>query len=177
MKFTDYNSPEKAILNEAFNSLPYMDMWISSIVEGYIYKKVDKIDKEEESKEEYILRYAKEEGEYKNWWGNGQLKAQCYYKDGKEEGEYKWWYQNGQLEAQCYYKYGKEEGECKWWYANGKLKSQCCFKEGYKEGKFKLWRENGELIEYKIYKYGYIVKDLIFSSCLGFLLSLRLKLN
>jgi hypothetical protein len=41
MKFIDYNSPEKAIINTTFKSIPYMDMWISSIVEGYIYGKAE----------------------------------------------------------------------------------------------------------------------------------------
>ncbi len=41
MKFIDYNSPEKAIINDHFKTIPYMDMWICSIVEGYIYEKVD----------------------------------------------------------------------------------------------------------------------------------------
>ena len=96
MKFTDHKSPEKAVINNTFNSLPYMDMWISSIVEGYIYEKVDKVDKNG-IREEYMLRYGKLEGKGKQWWGNGQLRIQEYYKEGKLEGEYKWWNREGKL--------------------------------------------------------------------------------
>ena len=109
MKFTDHKSPEKAIINDTFKTIPYMDMWISSIIEGYIYEKVDKVDKYE-NREEYTERYGKKEGEYKMWWDkNGQLAIQCYYKEGKLEGEYKQRDINGQLWFQEYYKDGKLE--------------------------------------------------------------------
>ncbi len=125
MKFIDYNSPEKAIINETFISLPYMDMWISSIVEGYIYEKVDKIYKG--YREEYTERYGKKEGEYKEWDREKdehlykQLSRQCYYKEGKLDGEYKDWWDNGQLACQKYYKEGKLDGESKWWNREGYL--------------------------------------------------------
>jgi antitoxin component YwqK of YwqJK toxin-antitoxin module len=134
MKFIDHNSSEKSLLKDSFKSLPYMDMWISSIVEGYIYEKIIKIDKEGK-REEYIERYGKKEGEYKEWWRNGQLDIQCYYKEGKEEGEYKEWWRNGQLYSQYYFKEGKREGEQKIWYKgvdeqskNKQLWFQCYYK-------------------------------------------------
>ena len=48
MKLIDHKSPEKDIINDAFNSLTYMDMWISSIVEGYEKVEQDYIYKDEE---------------------------------------------------------------------------------------------------------------------------------
>ena len=169
MKFIDHNSPEKAIINNAFNSLSYMDMWISSIVEGYIYEKVDKITYNG-GREEYVERYGNIEGEAKNWHRNGQLWIQKYYKDGKEEGEYKVWYcedekvssepsdsrEERQLHIQCYYKDGIKEGECKCWYPNGQLMSQKYFKEGKIDGEYKEWYqgENGQSIgQLKIQSY------------------------
>ncbi len=120
-KFIEYNSPEKEIIKDLFNTIPYMDDWISNIIEGYIYQKVSKVD-EEGCREEYVLRYDNKEGECKKWYSGaeGQIMEQYYYKNGKEEGEYKSWYSTGQLDAQCYYKEGKEEGEYIWWYENGK---------------------------------------------------------
>ena len=129
MKFIDYNSPEKSIINNTFNSLSYMDMWISSIVEGYIYENVDKVD-DKGNREEYTERYGKKEGEYKVWYENGQLWAQEYYKEGKMEGEFKVWWCNGQLWAQEYYKEGKLEGEHKRWGMNGELYIKSYYKEG-----------------------------------------------
>jgi len=165
MKFIDYNSPEKAIINTAFNSLSYMDIWISSIVEGYIYEKVEdpkgvsSVDKYG-YREEYMLRYGKKEGEYKEWYSgeywksNGKLSTQVHYKEGKREGEYKGWYPNGQLCRLCYYKEGMLDGECKVWCSgvDRKLSSLTCYKEGKYHGECKDWWDNGNLRFQKYYK-------------------------
>ncbi len=184
MKFTHYNSLEKGIIKEKFNTIPYMDVWISSIVEGYIYENIIKVDKYG-YREEYIERYRKKEGEYKKWHPNGQLNAQGYYKEGKEEGEFKewyytgqlssqkyykkgkfegeyksWWWTNGQSCVQCYYKEGVIEGEYKSWYSNGQLWVQWYYKEGKKEGESKRWDDQGNLISHKIYTGGEVIEDL-----------------
>ena len=58
IKFIDYNSPEKEIIKNVFNTIPYMDVWIANIIEGYIYEKVIRIN-EYGFKEEYTTRYSK----------------------------------------------------------------------------------------------------------------------
>lgn len=60
-KFIDYNSPEKEIIKDVFNTIPYMEIWIANIIEGYIYEKVSRIG-EYGLKEEYTTRYGKKEG-------------------------------------------------------------------------------------------------------------------
>jgi antitoxin component YwqK of YwqJK toxin-antitoxin module len=155
MKFIDYNSPEKDIINDTFKSLPYMDMWISSIVEGYIYEKTTIIDYYGYRRREYTLRYNKL-CETKAWYRgeDGQLYSQEYYKEGKREGECKWWHPNGQLKHQYYYKNEKLDGEIKDWYSNGQLELQCYYKEGKREGEYKEWKENGQIMFQKYYKNG-----------------------
>jgi hypothetical protein len=59
--FIDYKSPEKGIIKEKFNTIPYMDVWISSIIEGYIYENVSKVNEYSGTKEEYMERYGKKE--------------------------------------------------------------------------------------------------------------------
>ncbi len=163
----DYNSPEKAIIKDAFNSLSYMDVWVCSIIEGYIYRKVNSKNTYADKlvrfdyREEYTLRYDEFEGEYKRWRDNGQLLFQSYFKEGKREGECKWWNYNGHLWCQAYYKEDKKEGENKWWWENGHLKVQSYFKEGKEEGEYKMWDEGGILSEHKIYENGKVVKDLL----------------
>ena len=112
MKFIDYNSPEKEIIKDKFKSIPYMDIWISSVVEGYIYKKVSLIDREGRG-EVYTERYGSIEGECKAWYPDRNVWFISYYKGGNLEGETKEWHQNGQLKSQWYYKEGKVEGEVK----------------------------------------------------------------
>ncbi len=184
MKFIDYNSPEKDIIKEKFNTIPYMDIWICSIVEGYIYENVSKVNEYSGTKEEYIERYRKKEGESKMWHLNGQLWVQRYYKEGKLDGEsktwhpngqlwfqryykdgvikgeYKEWHPNGQIIFQRYYREGKEDGKCKWWWDNGQLMSQRYYKEGKLDGEYKMWNEQGKLYAHKIYKNGEVIKDL-----------------
>ena len=48
------------------------------------------------------------EGEYKKFYGNGQLWLQCLYVNGKIEGEYKEFYENGQLREHYFYVNGKK---------------------------------------------------------------------
>lgn len=119
MKFTDHFSPEKDIIKEKFKTIPYMDVWISSIIEGYIYEKVSRI--KYGLREEYIERYGKKEGEYKAYdVKNNKIAFQKYYKNGKEEGEAKKWHPNGKLAIQAYYREGLIE-EFKSWNYKGKV--------------------------------------------------------
>ncbi len=114
----NHNSPEKALLKDAFSSLSYMDVWICSIIEGYIYKKV--IEIEWGCRGEYTTRYDKREGEFKWWRSNGQLALQYYFKNDKIEGEYKWWDDSGdgRLWQHSYWKDGNRVCEYKEWIEN-----------------------------------------------------------
>jgi antitoxin component YwqK of YwqJK toxin-antitoxin module len=59
------------------------------------------------------------DGEYTDWYLNGQLWEHFVSKDGKLDGEYTLWNENGQLRKHCVYKDGecsKLNGEYKQWY-------------------------------------------------------------
>ena len=67
----------------------------------------------DEQKEKGIFIQGNEEnGEYKEWWYNGQLFKHCFFKNERLEGEYKRWYSNGQLFIHCFYKNGELEENC-----------------------------------------------------------------
>ena len=85
------------------------------------------------------------EGEWKEWYDNGQLETQGFHKDGKREGDCKEWYDNGQLLSQGFFKDGKREGEWKEWHVNGKLYTQGFHKDGKREGEWNQWYYNGKL--------------------------------
>jgi antitoxin component YwqK of YwqJK toxin-antitoxin module len=74
----------------------------------------------------------KGEGEYKQWYNNGQLVIHCFYKNNELEGEYKIWYENGQLFKHCFYRDSKLEGEYKEWDNNGKLIEHSYYENGVK---------------------------------------------
>ena len=60
-------------------------------------------------------------GEYKQWYDNGQLYIQTTCVKGKLHGEYKSWYNNGQLMVQTTFVKDKPHGEYKEWLSNGQL--------------------------------------------------------
>ena len=49
------------------------------------------------------------EGEWLEYWGNGQLNSRKNYKSGKYEGEYFSYYESGQLNVNVNYKDGKKK--------------------------------------------------------------------
>jgi antitoxin component YwqK of YwqJK toxin-antitoxin module len=111
MKFIDHNSPEKSLLKDTFNYLSYMDVWICSIVEGYIYEKVNITYEDCGVREEYTNRYNKYEGEFKQWNANDILIMHTHFKDGKEDGKEVSLNEYDEEKIECYYKGGKLDGE------------------------------------------------------------------
>jgi antitoxin component YwqK of YwqJK toxin-antitoxin module len=143
-KLIDYNSPEKAILNEVFIGIPFMDKWISSIIEEYIYSTVKEYYREGEHKgdlkREYRTRFGIKDGKYKEWWfDNGQLRVQTTFLNNEIHGDYKCWYNNGQLYEHTKFVNGKRHGEYKEWHKNGQIKKQCIYVDGNIEGEYKEW--------------------------------------
>ena len=47
------------------------------------------------------------EGEYKEWYINGQLYRHGFYKNGKRERDFQQWYSNGILDFHRFYRRGK----------------------------------------------------------------------
>jgi uncharacterized protein len=110
------------------------------------------------------------ERKYENWYENGQLRFQGFYRNGKLEGERKSWYENGQLQSQEFYRDGKEEGERKYWHEDGQIWIHDFYRDGEREGKRKLWNENGHIRELTFFRTGnydgeckwlYIVNNII----------------
>ena len=68
-------------------------------------------------------------GSVKDYYENGQLKAELNYKNGKLDGLEKEYHQNGQLYIEENYKDGKLEGESTNYDENGNLTSKAIFKD------------------------------------------------
>jgi len=77
----------------------------------------------------YIDEEHKKQGEYKEWYMNGQLNLHCSFKDGLLDGEYKKLYSNGKLSNHYFYKNGKLYGEYESWYENGPLRIHSFYKD------------------------------------------------
>ena len=79
---------------------------------------------------------------------NGKVFREMSVKQGKTNGFLKDWYENGQLKKERYYKPGGIlDGLSKHWHENGQLASECNFNEGKVDGLSKYWYENGQLNE------------------------------
>jgi len=79
----------------------------------------------------------------------------------KGEGEFKQWYDNGQLFVHYFFKDGREEGEVKQWHDNGQLQQHGFYKQGAPEGEIKMWLSDGTLIMHKIIRNGEEIKDYL----------------
>lgn len=104
-------------------------------------------------REECYYKGGKREGAYKSYYENGKLRMKCSYKDGKQEGTYEGYYENGKLRAKCSYKDGKLEGAFERYYDDGQLNVKCNFKDGKKEGLCQIWDDEGN-VTITIYKNG-----------------------
>jgi hypothetical protein len=106
------------------------------------------------SQREFTLVNGRLNGEYKEYYHDGQLYAHCTYKEGKLHGEYKEWWENGQLREHYIYKEGEHHGQFKSWDYDGQLNVHCTYKDGEFHGEYKEWWSNGQLYEHSFYKEG-----------------------
>ncbi len=81
----------------------------------------------------------------KEFYPDGKLKSETYYKNGKLEGIAKIYDENGQLLDEENYKNGEAEGIRRGYYENGKLKLEINYKNGEVINK-KDYDESGKLI-------------------------------
>jgi antitoxin component YwqK of YwqJK toxin-antitoxin module len=87
------------------------------------------------------------EGYCREWYSNGQLCTESFYRDDKRDGECKSWYPDGQICYREFFQNGKLK-EGKYWYSGGELMKH----EYYQTiGEFKFWYENGQMKEYAFY--------------------------
>ena len=97
------------------------------------------------------IKNGKIEGEWLEYYENGQLKIKRNYKDGKLEGESLRYHKNGQLESKGNFKDDEKEGEWLHYRSNGKLWRKYYYKEGKKDGKWTWYDTYGNLVKTELY--------------------------
>jgi hypothetical protein len=70
------------------------------------------------------------EGEFKEWYSNGQIKSKTNYLNGLRHGLHEYWYSNGQRESIQHYVNGQEQGKTTWRNADGSLQNEFIFDKG-----------------------------------------------
>ena len=107
-----------------------------------------------EVKEKSNFKDGKAEGESINYYDNGKLKAKGNFKDGKMDGEIFSYFENGESELVANFKDGKPEGKFLSYYKNGQLKYKSNYKDGKQEGEWLYYYDNGQLQFKSNYKDG-----------------------
>lgn len=122
-------------------------------------------------------------GQYTLTYPNGNIKLDCFYKDGKLHGSstfygeehqilVKSWYLDGKLQGKSHSYYvsgslcsvqrfqnGIWHGLQEFWYENGVIKTQMTYKQGELDGIVKLFYPTGALKRQLIFKEGQFVKE------------------
>ena len=73
-----------------------------------------------------------------DYWDNGQLKKQSYYKNGEREGTWVGYHKNGQLSFKGNYKNNKREGTWVTYYKDGQLMEKSDYRNGEKVSKVSI---------------------------------------
>lgn len=86
------------------------------------------------------------QGNWKEYYDSGKLKAKGKYKDDVKIGLWVYYYKNGKIEQKGHYnEKGKPTGEWKWYYRNGQLRKKEEMKDGISDGMYKEFTRDGEL--------------------------------
>jgi antitoxin component YwqK of YwqJK toxin-antitoxin module len=91
------------------------------------------------------LKNGKQDGVWKLYYENGQVKQEQNFKDGEADGLWKDFYENGKLMREANYKNGEDNGLHRSWLENGKLNSEENYKDDLFDGLQKYYYPNGRL--------------------------------
>ena len=109
-------------------------------------------------KAEGEIVYSSSDGLWKYYYENGQLKAEGNWSLGKRDGLWKLWYENGQLKLVSNWIYNGNEylhGFYKAYNMDGQVTSDGNYKFNEENGWWKIYNENGQLIQEGIYESGH----------------------
>ena len=80
------------------------------------------------------------------YWDNGSVKSQMYFRNGEMHGTSVWYYENGNKQMEVNYRRGELHGISQRWYINGEPQSFENYVDNLKNGSSITWDEAGEKI-------------------------------
>lgn len=86
-----------------------------------------------------------EDGEWRSYYSNSQMKEKRYFSKGKKVGVYEGWWANGKQRLLYHFKDGEYEGNCKDWTDKGLLISSMNYKSGHEDGLQQQFYETGKV--------------------------------
>jgi len=88
-----------------------------------------------------------QEGDWKEFHENGQLKASGKFEKGIKVGAWKYYYSNSKLfETGKYDQKGRQQGKWMWYYDDGKVRRESNFYNGQEDGEFVEYTDSGSVI-------------------------------
>ena len=86
-----------------------------------------------------------EDGAWRSYYSNGQLKEKRYFTKGKKTGLLEGWWPNGKQRLLYHFDNGEYEGNCRDWNEKGLLMNNMNYKEGYEVGLQQQFYETGKV--------------------------------
>ena len=161
-KLYDFQSTEKQVLIEKFQTMPLMDNWLANYIENFIYENIVFIDEYGHTLY-YKTRYGQIHGNYKSYRPNETLYMECEYKDGQLNGKLTVYHVGGNISYTKYYINGIQEGMDAIYFSSGILSRLCYYKNDKMNGPYSLYRPDGKLWIERIYKDDTIVSEKEYS--------------
>ena len=94
-------------------------------------------------------------GDWKEFYDNGQAKAEGKYEAGVKVGEWKYYFRDGKkFEIGKYDKKGKQTGKWLWYYEDGNLRRESNYSKGQEDGDFTELNDSGKVITQGQYEDG-----------------------
>jgi antitoxin component YwqK of YwqJK toxin-antitoxin module len=87
----------------------------------------------------------KENGEWKMFYPNKQLKEIRYFEKGKKIGKYTAWWENGKTKSSIHFNNDEYEGLFREWNLQGQLIKEMNYMNGHEVGNQKVWYDNGKI--------------------------------
>lgn len=86
------------------------------------------------------------DGPWKEFYAEGQLRAEGMYSLGKRIGRWRFYHENGSVEQEgVYNNQGNPEGPWKWYYDNGTVLREESYRNGLSDGLYTEYDENGKV--------------------------------
>ncbi|MHC8304558.1 toxin-antitoxin system YwqK family antitoxin [Pseudomonas sp. PB3P13] len=76
----------------------------------------------------------RKQGDFKEWYKDGQLKSHAVYADDKIEGTLRAWHENGQISSSTEYQGNVPQGIQRNWKPDGRLTRECHYEAGKRQG-------------------------------------------
>jgi len=111
-----------------------------SVERSYIFKNGIMIG------EGVVTEKGERDGYWKEYYDDGNLRAEGKYNKDVKEGAWKYYHRNGMTDQEGVYRNGKPEGEWRWYYAGGELLREESYYNGLADGMMTEYDEAGNVI-------------------------------